>query len=176
MKIVSRKQKAESRNSNPAYCLLPASTGSKLRLLPTASNTGFTLVETLVAITILSLAVTGSFFTANNALVAAATSRDRLTASYLAQEGIEQVRKLRDDAYLDAYRRGATDAWANFLASPGVGTISYPAPALGSNSFTRTIQVIAISATDEKIVSRVTWSYHGTNYAVTITDHLTPWQ
>jgi hypothetical protein len=41
--------------------------------------------------------------------------------------------------------------------------------------FTRTIQAISLS-NDEKIVSKVSWNFHGTFYSVTVTDHLTPWQ
>jgi len=79
----------------------------------------FTLIETLVAITILTLAISGAFFAANSALVAANIARDQLTASYLAQEGIEYVRWVRDDGYLTAYNAGGSDistvAWNNFL-------------------------------------------------------------
>ena len=48
---------------------------------------GFTLIEALVAVAILALAVAGPLYAANRALVAAGIARDRLTASYLAQEG-----------------------------------------------------------------------------------------
>jgi len=79
---------------------------------------GFTLVETMVAITILTLAISGAFFTANSAMVASNIARDQLTASYLAQEGIEYVRMMRDNEYLAAYNsptHDTTNAWANFL-------------------------------------------------------------
>ncbi|MDP2651914.1 MAG: prepilin-type N-terminal cleavage/methylation domain-containing protein, partial [bacterium] len=70
------------------------------------TSRGFTLIETMVAITILTLAISGSFFTANSAIVAAETASDQLTASYLAQEGIEYVRLMRDNEYLAAYSVG----------------------------------------------------------------------
>lgn len=77
---------------------------------------GFTLVETMVAITILTLAISGAFFTANSSMVAAGIAHDQLIASYLAQEGIEYVRMLRDNEYLVAYSTNDTaNAWANFL-------------------------------------------------------------
>ena len=84
---------------------------------------GFTLIETLVAITILTLSVAGPLYTANRAIVAAETSRDQLVASYLAQEGVEYVRRVRDDTYLAAYSAGGPNvsdiAWQDFLdASP----------------------------------------------------------
>jgi len=43
-------------------------------------------------------------------------------------------------------------------------------------AFTRTIQVVDISPTEERIISTVSWNYHGIPRSVTITDHLTPWQ
>lgn len=43
-------------------------------------------------------------------------------------------------------------------------------------AFTRTIQVIDISPTEERVISTVSWNYHGIPRSVTITDHLTPWQ
>ena len=85
----------------------------------------------MVAIAILTLAISGAFFTANSSMVAAQTARDQLTASYLAQEGIEYLRMMRDDEYLSAYHTGGLDvsttAWDNFLnadTSIDVTTIS----------------------------------------------------
>ena len=64
---------------------------------------GFTLVETMVAIAILSMAVAGTLYTADRTMVAAETANSQLTASYLAQEGIESARMERDDFYLNRY-------------------------------------------------------------------------
>lgn len=92
-------------------------------------NKGFTLIESLVAITIVALAVSGPLYAANRALVAAQISRDRLTAIYLAQEAIEQARYVRDSFYLDAYRNNGgntTAAWDVFrsymITNPGCFT------------------------------------------------------
>lgn len=189
----------------------------------TPKQSGFTLVETLVAIAILTLSVAGPLYTASRAIVAARTSSDQLTASYLAQEGIEYVRALRDTSYLDRYRANdptiSASAWANFLSSSQTVSVGKcrapqscaydPGYALGSGYdltqcpssgcpslvlyggmyrpstsvsggtptvFTRSIQAIDVDSTNERIISRVTWSFHGTPYAVTVTDTLTPWQ
>lgn len=79
---------------------------------------GFTLIETIVAITILTLAVTGPLFTASRAIVAARAASYQLTASYLAQESVEYVRMLRDNHYLAAYAiepaTASTTGWASF--------------------------------------------------------------
>lgn len=80
----------------------------------------FTLIETMIAVTILTLAVAGPLYAASRAIVAAEISRDQLTASYLAQEGIEYVRALRDNEYLVAHAAGgstvSTTAWDNFTS------------------------------------------------------------
>lgn len=185
---------------------------------------GFTLIETMIAVTILTLAVAGPLYTASRAIVAAQVARDQLTASYLAQEGIEYVRAMRDDEYLAAYRAGGSAvssvAWTNFVSGGNAGSITQcrastctldPARAMGTGGgfsllpcsggscvplylangiyteqsgivgavqtpFTRTIQAIDASPSDERIVSTVSWSFHGSPYAVTVTSHLTPWQ
>ena len=88
---------------------------------------GFTLIETLVAIAIVLLSIVGPLIVADRTLVAAQLSRYQLTASYLAQEGVEYVRAMRDDAYLAEYYAPASSvapgstvsatAWNNFLTS-----------------------------------------------------------
>lgn len=91
---------------------------------------GFTLVETMIAVTILTFAVAGPLFTASRAIVAAQLARDQLIASYLAQEGIEHVRAMRDNEYLIAHQQGGADvsitAWNNFLTNefPDVSAIT----------------------------------------------------
>lgn len=81
---------------------------------------GFTLIETLVAVSILTFAVAGPLFSADRAIVAAITARDQLTASYLAQEGVEYVRAMRDNVYLHDLSAGVISAaWIDFLNTSG---------------------------------------------------------
>jgi len=68
---------------------------------------GFTLIEALVAVAILALSVGGPMYAASRALVAAQIARDKLTASYLAQEGVEYVRMLRDNLFLYEYSQNS---------------------------------------------------------------------
>lgn len=63
----------------------------------TKKNGGFTIIETLVAITILMIAIAGPLTIANQALHAALDARDQMIASNLAQETIEEVRNLKDN-------------------------------------------------------------------------------
>ncbi len=68
-------------------------------MIPTPSRS-FTLVETLVAIAIVSIAMVGPFQAVQNALSLSYIARDQIIATNLAQEGIEYVRSIRDANYL----------------------------------------------------------------------------
>jgi len=60
-------------------------------------NKGFTIVESLVAITILVLAITGVTSTVQTSLSSYIFSKNQIIAFYLAQEGFEQIRNMRDE-------------------------------------------------------------------------------
>lgn len=57
---------------------------------------GFTLVEAMVAIAILSISITGPLIIAQKGVASAIYSRDQVTAFYLAQEAVEYIRNVRD--------------------------------------------------------------------------------
>lgn len=66
----------------------------------------FTLIETLVAITIITLAILAPFGAMQQVVRATALSRDQVIASSLAQEGIEYVRFIRYTNWLKAQESG----------------------------------------------------------------------
>lgn len=74
-------------------------------------NRGFTLVETLVAITVILTAIVGPLYSVQQALNASRSARDQLIASSLAQEGVEYVRAKRDGNYLLKFQTGSTQSW-----------------------------------------------------------------
>ena len=57
---------------------------------------GFTLIETMVAVSLLSIAIVAPMSLTTKSLAAAYYARDQITAFHLAQEAIESVRHLRD--------------------------------------------------------------------------------
>src|SRR3989344_2873446 len=63
---------------------------------PTTNN-GFTIVESLVALAALELAVTGAASAIQIGISSYIFSKDQIIAFYLAQEGFEQVRNIRDE-------------------------------------------------------------------------------
>jgi len=61
---------------------------------------GFTLLEVILAITILTLAVGGSFVLIQQTIGSVSQVQSRLVASYLLQEGIEIIKNIRDSNWL----------------------------------------------------------------------------
>ncbi len=78
---------------------------------------GFTLLETIIAIAILSAAILGPLELASRTIGSAVVSRNQITAFYLAQEGIEYVRNVRDDNFLNG--RGWLDGLSDCLGAGG---------------------------------------------------------
>jgi type II secretory pathway pseudopilin PulG len=62
----------------------------------THHTAGFTLVETLVAVSILVMAILGAFAAVRTGLSSVAGSKNQIVAFYLAEEAVEQIRNIRD--------------------------------------------------------------------------------
>jgi prepilin-type N-terminal cleavage/methylation domain-containing protein len=60
---------------------------------------GFTLLETLIAIAILTVAIGAAFGVAQKSLITASNSKNQTTAFFLAAEGLELVRDVRDNVH-----------------------------------------------------------------------------
>ena len=65
-------------------------------------KSGFTLIEILVTLFVLSIGVSAVFLLMSKSLRSSMDARDQIIASQLAQEGIELVRNLKDNRELDA--------------------------------------------------------------------------
>lgn len=82
---------------------------------------GFTLIETLVAISILMIGVASSLTVAQRSLTASSFTRDQVTAMYLAQDAFEYIRNQRDK---NAF--APTANWLAGIAAPGDPCHSLP--------------------------------------------------
>lgn len=68
----------------------------KKRFFNTKKRNGFTLIETLLAVTVLVMSITGPLTIASKSLNSAVFAKSEVTAFYLAQEAIEYARNVRD--------------------------------------------------------------------------------
>lgn len=86
---------------------------------------GFTLVEMLVAISILSLSILASFTAVSSNIRNAKYSEDRIVASFLASEAIEYIKNVRDENVIRNIQGIPTNSPVNWLRDISA-TISDP--------------------------------------------------
>lgn len=79
------------------------------------SGAGFTIIELIITIFILSLAVVGVFGAFSIMVILTSNITDRLTAAYLAQEGVEIIRNIRDNNWLYMDENLGIGAWDDGL-------------------------------------------------------------
>ncbi len=159
----------------------------------------FTLLETLVAVSVLLMALLGPFSIAQQSLRSSYYARDQVTAFYLAQEGVEFVRAVRDENYLSG------SDWLAGIGAACTGTpctVDYPnftyaacpqggCPVLkvsangalynhdsGTDSpFTRHVLLTASPTNPDQIIVSVTisWKSAGVSRVFTIQERLFNW-
>ena len=74
---------------------------------------GFTIIETLIAIFILTLSITGPIYISSFAFRNTIDSRDNISAQYLSEEVIEVIKNKRDTLILSG------DPWLDSIQSEG---------------------------------------------------------
>ena len=164
------------------------------------ASAGFTLVEVLVALMMLTTALVPAFVLATNALALSSSIRDSLIATGLAQEGVEVVRAMRDanwfaptyptttfDAGLNVCANGCRVQWNtdgttdpilpmtnDFLKlDPLSGLYQYDK---GTDTlFQRKITVTKVSPSEIAVISTVTWLERSSHRSTTVEYHLFDW-
>jgi prepilin-type N-terminal cleavage/methylation domain-containing protein len=137
---------------------------------------GFTLVEALVALVILTVGLIPAFQQATTAVNLSASIRNSLIAANLAQEGVEMVRAFRDANWfaVKPFDTGLTGCTAGCLVQyngaavtalngnpflrldPLTGLYQYTQ---GDESiFHRKLVITSVSANELKVTSEVTWN------------------
>ena len=168
-------------------------------------KSGFTLVEALVALSILIVGIISGFILVTKALYDVTIIQDRLTASFLAQEGVELVRQIRDSNYLKSLGGTSTD-WDNNLKTDGdylisanidTGTVILPLPFWQDKSlyyhpssgvynydnsggavstvFKRKINIKHLSTDEIQVQAIMGWQSKGINFNLVVEDHLFNW-
>lgn len=152
-------------------------------------NQGFSIIEVMVAMGVILMSFTAMITLINKSLAFHDLAYSRLTAAYLAQEGIEIVRNIRDNNIL------ANRAWNDGLNNNGYYEVQYSDLALRSYSgqplkltsdgiyqydegaitrYTRTIQ-IENNVNHIKVQSIVSWRNRGGEFNIVVEDHLYNW-
>ncbi len=153
---------------------------------------GFTLLETIVAIFVITVGIIGVLSLVTQTISSATFSSHRLIAAYLAQEGIEIVRNIRDTNWLRSlgWNNGLgtgeyeadyqASSLSNFSGSPlnlenVTGYYGYD----GGNAtkFTRKITIGAGPIADSlNIKVEVFWEEKGKPYSIPAQENLYNWK
>lgn len=86
-------------------------------------KSGFTIVESMVAIGVLTISILAAFGAVQSSLQNSIGVKDQITAHFLAQEGMEFIRNIRDANTL-AYQTDGTTHWLHNM-SELAGDICY---------------------------------------------------
>lgn len=130
---------------------------------------GFTLVETLIAISIFSVSIITMMSILGSGIANTNYAKNKMVASYLAQEGIEYVRNMRDNAILYT----GSGNWTSFRNTP---YINYPT-STDFTGFTREVWLDknGLGPDEVKIFSKVTWTQSSGPFSITFSENLFNW-
>ncbi|MCW9054435.1 MAG: prepilin-type N-terminal cleavage/methylation domain-containing protein [Candidatus Pacebacteria bacterium] len=160
---------------------------------------GFTLIETLVAISILLLSISAPLTIASRGLATAQFARDQVIAFYLAQDAVEYIRNLRDENSLSGL------SWLNGLASTDgaaftidtidgdmelcpvdgcppleynaeTGFYGYGDSGAQESYFVRSVSVEVIDTQEAVITITLSWSAGVFSRTFSITENIFDWQ
>ena len=129
------------------------------------SLTGFTLIEVLAALFVLTVGMIGVTALLTRTASFTAGVNSNLAASFLAQEGLEIARNTRDTNFLKIRKGDLSVKWDDGLAN----TEQPPAP------FQRTITLTQLSPDILLVSAKVSWTEKGAQKSVTASTYLTQW-
>jgi len=157
------------------------------------ANKGFTLIEAMVALVLVTLAMGPVFILATSSVNVASRIEHNLIASNLAQEGIEVIRNIRDTNWLngvdfdnnlpagawriewDTIGGGLMAVGSNPVLKKNNGLYNY---STGTNTvFRRTITISKPNSGELILISSVAWIERGNiNKTVSAESHLFDWK
>ena len=161
---------------------------------------GFTMVEVLIAIFVVTIGVVGSYIILQQIFVNTFISSSRLTAAYLAKEGFEIVRNVRDsnwiagndwDEGLDSCDPGGAPAKfceADYSETTLTSTdlIDDPRPlrlngmygygAGTDTKFSRKIEIEELTPDSLKVKITISWSGQGSSHSLVVEGFLYDWR
>lgn len=162
-----------------------------MKNLKQLNNSGFTLLETIVAVGLIAIAFVASLNLMTTSFFYVSNIQDRLVAVNLTGEGNEIVRNIRDNNWLQgkAWNSGLADgdyqiAYDSTSLSPysgnpllfnsGAGLYNYTSGE--TTPYIRKISIANLSSYEIKIISTVTWQRRNNSYSISAEDHLFNWR
>ena len=177
---------------------------NKFKYLYPNMTKGFTLAEVIVAIFILTVGIIGVSALITSTISSAIHSSNKLVAAYLAQEGIEIIRNIRDTNWIQQstnWDEGLTICSAGCEADYNISTaedptltsygsgrflyidgtnrfyryIDIPGPSDAVTKFKRKITITSIDVDTLNVSAFVSWEEKGIPYTVTAKEYLYDW-
>lgn len=162
---------------------------SKNRQIKTKNDSGFTLLELMTVVFVVAIGLLAVYAVSSNIIVYTNLSLSRLTASYLAQEGIEIVRNIRDTNWLETSDWTSGLAVGDWEADYNDGSLSNNLNrylniesasgfyGYGAGTQTKFKRKITITPDGEalKVSVLVQWQERGKSYEVTVQENLYGW-
>ncbi len=154
------------------------------------NNKGFTLLETIVAVGLIVVGLVAALVLITTSLFYVSNIQDRLAAANLTAEGIEVVRNIRDNNWLQnlVWNNGLADGdYQAAYDSMSLSLYSADPLLLDSNgvynytsgettSYVRKISILNLSNYEIRIVAAVTWQRRGITYSSSAEEHLFNWK
>lgn len=167
--------------------------------ISTLFRQGFTLIEAIVAIGVISVGFVGSLVLISKSSSQSAILKDRVVAAHLAEEGLEVVHNIRDTNWLKGFD------WRSGLVDTVNGTVNYDSTDVVNSdkqclnwsgtlylhtytdvcntSFKRRIEIETKTESVEgnnisyiEVKSIVSWKEKNADKSLTIIDHLYDWK
>lgn len=163
------------------------------------NSAGFTLLETIVAISILTIAVAGPMTLASRSIGSVSESKNGMISFYLAQESMEYIRNKRDNNvfsgldWLDGFglcingKQCCIDAvndnikrypnTCGFVKYDETGGNYYNHSTGDDTIFTRIAEITKIGVNEAEIEVSVSWiNKFGANKSVVLVEHIFDWK
>ncbi len=154
------------------------------------NNCGFTLLETIVAVGLIMVGFVAVLVLITTSLFYISNIQDRLAAANLIAEGIEVVRNIRDNNWLQnrTWNSGLANgdyqtaynsmSLSSYNGSPLLldsnGLYNYTSGA--ATPYVRKISIANLSNYEIRIIATVTWQRRGITYSSSAEDHLFNWK
>ena len=123
---------------------------------------GFTILEVLVTMLVITIGGLAAYAMVQQIVFSTFSSSYRLTAAYLAKEGIEIVRNIRDTNWLEE------ENWDNGLNSSDWEVCAIP-------KYERRTTITPDGLDKLKVLVKVRWTERGDTHTITVQENLYDW-